>query len=52
MCCKNVGKRRITELERKSKKLALSGKGLSQDEERELHNLRIQCYGAKRALRK
>jgi hypothetical protein len=52
MCCKNASERRVIELERKAKKLALNGKDLSQDEERELHNLRIRCFGAKRALRK
>ncbi|MCX6726556.1 MAG: hypothetical protein NTY75_01925 [Candidatus Shapirobacteria bacterium] len=47
MCCKSKQKRRIRDLEKKQASLAKKQKKLSDEEERELENLRNDCGGGK-----
>jgi len=45
MCCKDEKKRRLHFLEKKEEKLAKKDKRLSDEEWRELQNLRNECKG-------
>jgi hypothetical protein len=45
MCCKDLDDRRLRQLLKKEAKLLRQGKKLSEEEVRELHNLKVACGG-------